>query len=143
MFDYTLDRLPAPTIFVAVPLSYTIDTINRIVRVRVEGVLTEDDLMAARERLRADPAFDPAFAQYMDLRQATDVALSASTIEFISGLSVFTPGVKRAFVAEKPVHIGMARMYGLWSELHNQNVRVFRDATEAEIWLASDDEPTR
>jgi hypothetical protein len=117
------------------PVSYTIDPARRMVVTRSSGVMTDADVIAIRAQFAADPAFDPQYAQLSDLRDLTDVALSASMIDAIASTSVFRPSTRRAFVAYTPFQFGIARMFAAVSEAHRQQVQVFRSMAEAESWV--------
>lgn len=119
------------------PISYTIDPARRLVVTRIAGVMSEEDVRALREQLRADPAFDATYANLVDLSEATDIQLSADTLGQLAVRSAFDRVTRRAIVATSPLQFGMARMFATINERHGHVVRVFRDSGEAEAWLAA------
>jgi hypothetical protein len=118
-----------------VPTSYGIDPQRRLVISRAWGVLSDADLHEHYAQISADPAFDPAYRQFADLREVTELAVSAAAVEIAAKVPVFSPGARRAFVAPADLHFGMARMFGIYAEDSGQVVQVFRDAHAAEAWL--------
>jgi hypothetical protein len=118
------------------PAAYEIDPRRRLVLSRGWGVLTDEDLMAHYERLRADPAFDPTYGQLADLRDVERVATAGVTIEVVARIRVFAPGVRRAVIASDDVAFGMARMFASFAEPQDQQIEVFRDARAAEDWVS-------
>jgi len=104
----------------------------------LEGVVTDDDLLGHRQQLESDPDFDPAFAQLIDCRGVTEVALDSRTIRSIATPSVYAPGAKRAIVATRDAVYGLARMYERIRGGESDEVRVFRDIEEARRWLELD-----
>jgi hypothetical protein len=121
------------------PYPYEIDTQRRVIITRAVGVLTADDIRETRVLLLADPGFDAGYDQRIDLRRMTDTALDLVDLMTIAGNSVFRPGVRRAIVSNSPLQYGIARMFETLSEKHGQDVKVFRDLTEADAWLDARD----
>jgi len=117
------------------PASYEIDRERRLILNRAWGVLTADDLRVTREKLQDDPEFQSDFAQLFDLRDVTEIAISSTMMGNVASSSVFLPGVRRAFVTGNAMQFGMARMFAAHAEIHRQQVRVFREMSEALAWL--------
>jgi hypothetical protein len=101
----------------------------------LEGVLTDDDLITHQQELESDSDFDPAFAQLIDCRGVTEVAIESATIRAIATPSFYAPGAKRAIVATREAVYGLARMYERLRGGESNEVRVFRDLKEARRWL--------
>lgn len=117
------------------PASYEIRANQRLVRSRLWGVVSDEDLRAHAGLLRADPDFDPTYQQLVDLRDVSALRVSSDTIARVARESAFAPGVRRAVVAPTDYHFGMGRMFDLYSDAAGQTVAVFRDLDAAEAWL--------
>jgi len=117
------------------PASYHIDRANRLVLSRAEGAVTDDDLISHIARLRADADFDPTYDQVFDLLGVGKVEITFNGIRRAVAESAFKPGVRRAFVTERPVLIGLVRMFEQMRR-DPQHIRVFATAEQAQAWLA-------
>lgn len=93
------------------PASYKIDKDKRLVLMNAWGVLTFADAVAHRDKLLADPDFDPSFSQISDFTAVTKVAISAHELRQLAGLAVFAPQARRAFVAPADEKFGLGRMF--------------------------------
>ena len=102
---------------------------------KASGTLTDEDLVHARDALRADTHFASDFDQLLDFSGADAIALSAGAMSSISGRSAFRAGARRAFVASNPFQFGMARMFAIYAENYGHNIQVFWSAADAEAWL--------
>jgi hypothetical protein len=119
------------------PITYTIDLARRLVRLRIWGVLTPDELRDTYARIAADPDFDPCFWQLTDARDLVRVAASAGEVREAAEGRVFTAGTRRAIVASTDYQFGMARMFSSFASGIEQDVQVFRDLAAAEAWLTT------
>ncbi len=117
------------------PGSYTILPESRFVLSRSWGVLTQALLLAHSRALAGDPRFQPSFAQLSDLREVTDITVTAPGVREAAEASPFGAGSRRALVASSDFIFGMARMYELFRENATGEVMVFRDVHEALRWL--------
>ena len=98
--------------------------------------MTDDDVREQRQKMRADPAFDPAYRQLIDVTGITEILVGAKTIKDAAHDQYFAPGTKRAFVASSETAYGLARMFATTAEASGQTIEVFRDRGKAEEWLA-------
>ena len=117
------------------PASYTIDTDRKLVVSRIWGAATEDEIFDHGQRLRNDPDFRPDFRQLVDMSELTELRVGSAVIREASRNQFFSPGVRRAVVANSEAAFGMARMYAIQSESAGQTIEVFRDMNAAEAWL--------
>ena len=122
----------------ATPECYEILPERRLLRCRIWGVLTNEELIGHYRRIRSDPAFDPTFAQLGDLRDVTEFSVGTETVQAAADLDVFAATARRALVVTQDVQYGVARMFATFSELAGHPVRVFRDYHDAEEWVRSD-----
>jgi hypothetical protein len=117
------------------PASYTIDTRRKLVVTRIWGAATEDEIIDHGRRLRNDPQFRPEFRQLVDMSELTEIRVGSGVIRDASRDQFFSPGARRAVVANSEAAFGMARMYAIASENAGQTIQVFRDMKAAEAWL--------
>ena len=99
---------------------------------RAWGVFSTAEFLAHFEAVATDPAFDPTFAQLVDLRDVTAFNLDTGTLRAQAGASFFQPGVRRAIVAPSDIGFGLARMFGTYAQSASQTVAVFRAIDDAE-----------
>jgi hypothetical protein len=121
------------------PMSYTIDASQNLVRATGTGVLTDDDVMAHRRALSADPRFTQQMREISDIRQVTDFQVTPAGVRLMVAADVkMVPAGgmhKLAVVAEENVAYGMSRMYQTLDEPNIRSVGVFRNYQDAEEWL--------
>jgi hypothetical protein len=117
------------------PASYAIDSEQRLVRSRIWGTPTEEEILDHGLRLRADPCFHPDFRQLLDMSEWEGILISSQRVRQSAREQFFSPGARRAFVAHSDTAFGMARMYALASEAEGQTIQVFREFCAAEAWL--------
>jgi hypothetical protein len=120
---------------VDLPATYTIDSDRKLVVSRIWGAATEDEIFDHGQRLRNDPQFKPDFRQLVDMSELTEILIGREVIRDASRNQFFSPGVRRALVANTDAAFGMARMYAIASEAAGQTIEVFRDKKTAEVWL--------
>lgn len=117
------------------PVTYTIDPKLRLVITLASDPATEKDVLEHDEKLRSDPNFDPSFRQLAEFSEVSEILVSSNLIKRTAHDQFFTPGVRRAFIANDGAVFGMARMYALHAESLGQVIEVFRDRGSAEAWL--------
>ena len=127
-----MEEAPAGAVL---PASYTIDTDRTLVVTRIWGAATEDEIFDHGQRLRNDPQFQPDFRQLVDMSELTEIRVGSGVIRDASRNQFFSPGVRRAVVANSDAAFGMARMYAIASENAGQTIEVFRDINPAKAWL--------
>ena len=124
------------------PFDFVIDAEHRIVYSRGWGVFTKADVLAHRQRLKANPQFDATFRQLADFSGVTRFAISATSVKALTTSDPWDSDARRAFLAPADVVFGMARMYEMLMGKFTSNIAVFRRAEEAERWLrVEEDEP--
>ena len=117
------------------PCGYTIDLAQSLVLSRGWGLVTDRELLAHVHALTADPRFARSFRQLVDLRDVTDVQVTASTIREMVKLNPFGAGARRAVVVTNDVVFGMARMYQILTDESPDELRIFRKVDDALQWL--------
>ena len=120
------------------PFDFVIDSERRIVYSRAWGEFTEADVVAKRQRLKADPRFDPTFRQLADFSGVTRIAISTASIKALTSSDPWDSEARRAVFAPADAVFGMARMYEMLMCKSTSNIGVFRRFEEAEKWLRVD-----
>ncbi len=114
---------------------YFVDSLNRFVSVRFTERLTFGDIENYASALCADPRFDPAFSEIVDLREVREVALSTEElIALADRVDPYSPRARRAFVAQSPAQINAAQLHRILRP-EAGNVRVFFSMDEAKQWI--------
>ena len=116
-------------------MSYRIDAARKLVITRVWGTFTNDDLRDGMSHLIADPAFEPHYRSFVDMRDVTAITAEAAVVAEVARTPLFAEGVRRAIVAESDLAFGIARMYAAHAERPGTTIQVFRDLQKAESWL--------
>jgi hypothetical protein len=121
------------------PMTYTIDASQQLVRALGSGVLTDDDVMKHRQALAADPAFTAQMREISDIRSVKDFQVTPAGVRIMVAADVKMVAAggmhKLAVVAEENVAYGMSRMYQTLGEPNIRSVGVFRTYKDAEEWL--------
>jgi len=120
------------------PCDCELDLKLRWVKVRASGVLTLDEMIAARREFSSDPNFAPDFYQLYDVRAVARTTLTASEVGKLANATLFSPQSRRAVVAPGGETYGLARLFQIYRELNagREPIKVFRSVEEAEAWLA-------
>ena len=118
------------------PVTYTIDAARRLVLSRAHGLVTAEDFIEHGKRLGQDPAFEPGFSQLLDCSEVVRIELSTDALRGMAQFRLFGPGSRRAVVAPRDLHYGLARMYELLRGDAPERMQVFRTLEDAQLWLA-------
>lgn len=121
------------------PISYSIDKNLGAVFTTASGRLTEEELLADKQKLTADPDFSPGLVELSDIRAVTDLAITPEGVarmvmqdeEDADKLGSH----KLAIVVSKEVAFGLGRMYESMTQNNMPNVQIFREMEEARDWL--------
>ncbi len=116
-------------------IAYTIDPAKRLVSVKFASKLTVGDIEAYAIALCAHPLFEPSFSEIVDLCQVEELEMGAEeAMSLADEVDPFSPGSRRAFVAQNPALVNAARMHALLRGV-NQNFRICASLEEAEQWI--------
>lgn len=120
------------------PATYVIDQDARLVLSRAWGTLTDADLVANRDAMVADPAFDPELAQLWDFSTVDRLEITGPGVRSLAmGVSPFALTARRAIFVPHDAAFGMARMFLLMRDHDAAGAfQVFRDREHAIAWLA-------
>ncbi len=118
------------------PVHFEMDEIARLVRVRLHGSVSDADLLAADDDLRADPRFQAEFDQLVDTRDASEGDLSTDALREIARRPpLFSPQSRRAFVVRTDFGYGLARIFQARRGDAAGEIQIFRSLEHAQHWL--------
>ena len=117
------------------PMTSEIDVDRGLVRTRLVGAVSVDEVEKHNHDLAKDPEFRPGFKQLVDLTRMTEILYDLAAVRKSAEDHVFSPGARRALVAPTDATFGMSRMFAIQSEKAGQRIEVFRDMASAEAWL--------
>src|SRR5436305_9503077 len=109
------------------PAAYEIDAVHGIVKTRLWGVVTDDDVYEHNDRLRNDPKFHAHYRQLVDMSGITKAAVTATMITDTAINQFFEPGSRRAIIASNDAVFGLARMFALRCESVGQTIEVYSE----------------
>jgi hypothetical protein len=122
------------------PVIYTIDTKEKIIRTRCVGNVTLKEVIDHFRILEQDPDCPDHLDVLLDLTETTSVP-AANQIACVPNELKRIQGKVRfgvcAMVSDRDVLFGMLRMFGVVAEPYFRKTRVFRETPEAEAWLMS------
>ena len=122
------------------PISYTIDRAQQIVRVVWHGVVDDDTVRNHVHRLLLDPEARALGRNLTDVRNAR-MELNGTGINSVVR-QVIEPGLsgqrwRTGFVVSGPAQFGMVRQFEAYAD-GTVSVGIFEDVAEAERWVLSD-----
>ena len=126
------------------PIEHEFDARRRLLRVRMLGVVTDDDVLDYAEAITGDDSRGPEYDELIDLRELETPAASTDTLRRVA--DIFRKYerqpelVKVAFIAASDAAYGIARMYQAFRAESAADMRVFRHANEARRWLGLEPE---
>lgn len=122
------------------PVAYTIDTQERVIRTRCIGTVTFAEVVDHFRELERDPECAERLDVLLDLSEANSLP-DASQIRAVSyELKKIQKNVRFdacAIVAVRDALFGMLRMFEVMAQDYFRVIRVFRATSEAEAWLVS------
>ena len=124
-------------------VKHSFDTQHPLVYSVFSGEVTDEDFAEHMRVLLADPRFESAMPELVDLREVTGVSLSADTIPSSARSPLHAPQARRAVVAPTDFLFGLARMYQAYrGDVGESQFSVFRTLPPALAWLGLEKEPT-
>ena len=117
--------------------NYSVDGVNRLVRVSISGTFTREEATAITKDLARDARVTTDFCELIDMSAVTSIeGVGSHHIRQRAGAQLL-PVSRRAFVAPQPSIYGLCRMFATFREMADgaEPVAVFRTTDEAEEWL--------
>ena len=122
------------------PVKYQIDKINRIIRTRCIGPVTIEEVVEHFRVLEGDPDCPDLVDVLLDLSEQISIPKKENLQEVTGQIRRIRGRVQFgacAIVACTDALYGMLRMFEVFAEQYFRESSVFRTASEAEAWLAS------
>lgn len=116
-------------------LSYHIDVPKRRLVLHASGVLTGAEILDARLKVSRDKEFSPSFDILFDMSDVTEERIAPVEVREMATLTVFQPGVRRAYIAQRPMLFGITRMFQSQLGERGGDIRIFKSREEGERWL--------
>lgn len=114
---------------------YVVNPKKKLVIVRFCKKLSLAEIGQYAKLLRADPAFEPTFAEIADLTEVEEFSLDADDfLKLADEIDPFSIEAKRAFVAPSTTQNHAARMHKILRS--QRKFEIFRTMREAERWIA-------
>lgn len=115
--------------------NYVVNPEKKLVIVRFCKKLSVPEIGRYVKLLRADPAFQPTFAEIADLTEVEEFSLDADDfLKLADEIDPFSVNAKRAFVAPSTTQNHAARMHKILRS--QRKFEIFRTMQEAERWIA-------
>jgi hypothetical protein len=122
------------------PVKYQIDKVNRIIRTRCIGPVTIEEVVEHFRVLERDPDCPDRVDVLLDLSEETTVPNKGNLQQVTGEIRRIRGRVQFgacAIVASTDALFGMLRMFEVFAQQYFRQSFVFRTASEAEAWLAS------
>ncbi len=125
------------------PIRFDINPDKSLVVVVHEGVVLDDEFLSTYQALFGHDRFDYSYNILVDLRQADSSTRSTNALKGFAGFirnqyANITAQPQVAVVATENISFGLARMYEAFSDSVPWDFKVFRDVSEALVWLGLD-----
>ena len=123
------------------PIDYEWDKKNSLIRTRLWGEVTDEDINAHTLKLFRDTRLTPPLLEIIDTHDVDKLNITSQSLKNIAdgarvNLEKFA-GHRTAIVAATDVIFGMARMYEILSDVAGSPVKIaaFRNIEDAIAWL--------
>ena len=118
-------------------VKFRIDRARRLIEIEIAGNYLLEHAQTLARNLRADPDFDPEFAQIIDCRDADLSSLTTEDLREIAADLLSVPGRRIAIVSKDSSDEALVRLYATYVQLtENKSVlRSFHDRGSAIAWI--------
>jgi hypothetical protein len=118
------------------PASYHISPLIACIIVRLEGRITDRDLIEEQQRMFSDPLFQGHYSRVVDGTDVTEFTVSADTVRAVAKAAVERGLRKAALISNETNFVyGLMRMYEAYADPLAEVV-VYHSTEEALVWLA-------
>ena len=118
------------------PASYHISPTSACIIIKLEGVVTDTDLIQEQQRMFSDPLFDGSYSRLVDATDVITFAVTGETVRSIAKAAVDAGLRKAALVSNDKIWVyGLMRMYQSYAD-PPADVAVHNSLHEALVWLA-------
>ena len=122
------------------PIHSKIDAERRLIVATVFDEISDTDIIEALNASISDPDFERGFNVLSDHTRIARVITTEQVnlmVDHMESLSDHLAGARWAIVTNSPASYGMMRMLSVFAKRVPLELQVFRDADEANKWLAS------
>jgi hypothetical protein len=123
------------------PVTSSLDPKTRLVRTLCIGNVTFAEVLAHLQEFQKDPNSAGTVDVFLDLTETTSLPVGFHVAAVADQLRKVHETVRFnacAVVAQRDALFGMMRMFQVMAEPYFRAIRVFRNYSEAETWLASE-----
>ena len=118
------------------PVSYQIDSAQKIVYTTFKGKVTNQEFVRHATEIMSDPEIDGSFVELIRADTSSMVGVTGSGLrEIADALKVSTAVRKIGIVASREVEFGLARMVESLAHGSPIEIQVFRELADASSWL--------
>src|SRR5690348_3339378 len=136
LYSFGARRRGPATVAERMPVSLTIDPKRALVYSAFHGDVTEEELLSHGETIRLHPQFERDFSEIVDLRNVTELRVSAETLSQLAArASIFDAGSKHVVVAAPGLVFRLARTFQTLAAETRPNLKVVRTPEEAFDYL--------
>jgi len=119
-----------------VPVEYTIDLENCIVKTHCRGIVTARDISELSSKLAKDSRFAPRFSEVVTFADNCNLQMGFLDFRAVSTLDPFSNSSRRALViGSRGALYGLARMFQT-ARSENPNIRIMEKFEDALNWLS-------
>jgi hypothetical protein len=122
------------------PVNYMIDSDRNMIRTSCRGNTTLAEVLAHFDELERDPVRPTHADVLLDLTEVTSLPDSNQTRAAANRIGRSTEILRYracAIVVDREALYGMIRMFEVFSEKHFERTAVFRNRSDADVWLLS------
>jgi hypothetical protein len=118
------------------PASYHISPLIACIIIRLEGSVSDDDLLEQQQRMFSDPLFKGQYSRLVDATEVTDFAVSAGTVRALATAAV-ERGLRKAALISNDTDL-VYRLMRMYEEYAGPpaEVAVYENMQEGLQWLA-------
>ena len=121
------------------PMTYSIDSTRLAISTTASGVLTDQDILAHKNKLLSDPDLKPGMVELMNLQGITKAEVTPDGIKRLAVLDDSDKEAlgdfKLAIVVSQDLMFGMARIFEALTTEGPPSVFVSKDVDSAKSWL--------
>jgi hypothetical protein len=123
------------------PVSYHISPLIACIIIKLEGRVTDKELLEGQQRMFSDPLFRGNYSRLVDATEVTDFAVSAETVRVMATAAVERDLRKVALISnDSDVVYALMRMYEAYASPPAE-VAVYRNMQDGLQWLARSIDP--
>ncbi len=126
------------------PVTYSIDVARKLIHTTCRGPVALPEVVEHFRTLKDDPACVGHLDVLLDVSEADALPDSSQLGIVVKEVAAVCQKVQFgmcAIIATRDSMFGMMRMFEVFASRYFRAIRVFREATEAELWLASPQGP--